>query len=54
MMREVVGGDAGGVIPAYGLEQKLVQAPTAGMLAEVGRRYALGRSSPSWPGRRTG
>ncbi len=39
MMREVVGGDAGGVIPAYGLEQKLVQAPTAGMLYEVGRRY---------------
>ena len=39
MMREVVGGDAGGVIPAYGLEQKLVQAPTAGMLAEVEKRY---------------
>ena len=41
VMREVVRGDAGGVIPAYGLEQKLVQAPTAGMLYEVGRRYAL-------------
>ena len=39
MMREVVGGEAGGVIPAYGLEQKLVQAPTAGMLHEVERRY---------------
>jgi glycine betaine/proline transport system substrate-binding protein len=54
MMREVVGGDAGGVIPAYGLEQKLVQAPTAGMLAEVERRYAFGEEfaflawSPHW------
>ena len=54
MMREVVGGDAGGVIPAYGLEQKLVQAPTAGMLVEVGRRYAFGEEfaflawSPHW------
>ena len=54
MMREVVGGDAGGVIPAYGLEQKLVQAPTAAMLAEVGRRYAFGEEfaflawSPHW------
>jgi glycine betaine/proline transport system substrate-binding protein len=27
------------VIPAYGLEQKLVEAPTAGMLAEVERLY---------------
>ena len=35
MMRDV----ARGVIPAYGLKQKLVEAPTAGMLAEVGRRY---------------
>ena len=35
MMREV----AGEVIPAYGLEQMLVEAPTAGMLAEVERRY---------------
>ena len=58
MMREVVGGDAGGVIPAYGLEQKLVQAPTAGMLAEVGRRYALGEEfaflawSPHWMNQR--
>jgi glycine betaine/proline transport system substrate-binding protein len=54
MMREVVGGDAGGVIPAYGLEQKLVQAPTAAMLAEVGRRYAFREEfaflawSPHW------
>jgi glycine betaine/proline transport system substrate-binding protein len=39
VMREVVGGTAGGVIPAYGLPQKLVQAPTAGMLAEVEKRY---------------
>jgi glycine betaine/proline transport system substrate-binding protein len=39
VMREVVGGDAGGVIPAYGLDQKLVQAPTAGMLEEVEKRY---------------
>ncbi len=39
MMREVVGGDAGGVIPAYGLDQKLVEGPTAGMLAEVEKRY---------------
>ena len=58
MMREAVGGEAGGVIPAYGLEQKLVQAPTAGMLAEVGRRYALGEAfaflawSPHWMNRR--
>ena len=54
MMREVVGGDAGGVISAYGLEQKLVQAPTAGMLDEVEKRYALGEEfaflawSPHW------
>jgi glycine betaine/proline transport system substrate-binding protein len=40
VMREVVGGEGGGVIPAYGLEQKLVEAPTAGMLYEVERRYA--------------
>ena len=58
VMREVVGGDAGGVIPAYGLEQKLVQAPTAGMLAEVGRRYALREEfaflawSPHWMNQR--
>jgi ABC-type proline/glycine betaine transport system substrate-binding protein len=29
------------VIPSYGLEQKLVTAPTAGMLAEVERLYAF-------------
>jgi glycine betaine/proline transport system substrate-binding protein len=58
MMREVVGGDAGGVIPAYGLEQKLVQAPTAGMLAEVERRYAFREEfaflawSPHWMNQR--
>jgi glycine betaine/proline transport system substrate-binding protein len=58
VMREVVGGDAGGVIPAYDLEQKLVQAPTAGMLAEVGRRYALREEfaflawSPHWMNQR--
>ena len=58
MMREVVGGEGGGVIPAYGLEQKLVQAPTAGMLHEVERRYALGEEfaflawSPHWMNQR--
>jgi glycine betaine/proline transport system substrate-binding protein len=31
---------AGQVIPAYGLKQQLVEAPTAGMLEEVGRLYA--------------
>ena len=31
---------AGQVIPAYGLEQKLVAAPTAGMLYEVDHLYA--------------
>jgi glycine betaine/proline transport system substrate-binding protein len=29
------------VVPAYGLEQQLVTAPTAGMLAEVERLYAF-------------
>jgi glycine betaine/proline transport system substrate-binding protein len=29
------------VIPAYGLDQELVEAPTAGMLAEVERLYAF-------------
>ena len=54
MMGEV----AGDVIPAYGLEQKLVQAPTAGMLAEVGRRYAAREEfaflawSPHWMNQR--
>jgi len=54
VMREVVGGDAGGVVPAYGLDQRLVQAPTAGMLAEVERRYGAREEfaflawSPHW------
>ena len=58
VMRELVGGEGGGVIPAYGLEQKLVQAPTAGMLAEVERRYAFGEEfaflawSPHWMNQR--
>jgi glycine betaine/proline transport system substrate-binding protein len=30
---------SGQVIPAYGLKQELVQAPTAGMLTEVGHLY---------------
>jgi glycine betaine/proline transport system substrate-binding protein len=37
MMQEV--GEE--VIPAYNLEQKLVEAPTAGMIAEVERLYAF-------------
>jgi glycine betaine/proline transport system substrate-binding protein len=36
VMMQWVGGE---VIPAYGLEQKLVAAPTAGMLEEVERLY---------------
>ena len=36
VMMHKVGGQ---VIPAYGLKQELVQAPTAGMLAEVERLY---------------
>jgi glycine betaine/proline transport system substrate-binding protein len=42
------------VIPAYGLKQKLVEAPTAGMLAEVdklyrhGERFAFIAWSPHW------
>jgi glycine betaine/proline transport system substrate-binding protein len=58
VMREVVGGTAGGVIPAYGLDQKLVQAPTAGMLAEVEKRYRAREEfaflawSPHWMNRR--
>ena len=38
VMNHMVGGE---VIPAYGLKQKLVDAPTAGMLAEVGHLYAF-------------
>src|ERR671917_76951 len=46
------------VIPAYGLEQKLVEAPTEGMLTEVERRYndreefALVAWSPHWMNQR--
>jgi glycine betaine/proline transport system substrate-binding protein len=46
------------VIPAYGLEQKLVAAPTAGMLAEVERLYAFREDfiflawSPHWMNQR--
>ena len=38
VMMQEVGGE---VIPAYNLEQKLVEAPTAGMLDEVERLYAF-------------
>ena len=47
-----------GVMPAYGLEQKLVQASTDGMLAEVENRYrareefALLAWSPHWMNQR--
>ena len=46
------------VIPAYGLKQKLVTAPTAGMLAEVERLYAYREDfvflawSPHWMNQR--
>jgi glycine betaine/proline transport system substrate-binding protein len=46
------------VLPAYGLEQKLVEGPTAGMLAEVERRYGAREEfvflawSPHWMNRR--
>jgi len=42
------------VVPAYGLEQRLVEGPTAGMLAHVGRLYDSGEEfaflawSPHW------
>jgi len=54
VMQEV----AKGVIPAYGLEQQLVEAPTAGMLAEVERLYATREEfvflawSPHWMNQR--
>jgi glycine betaine/proline transport system substrate-binding protein len=54
MMQEV----GGVVIPAYGLEQELVTAPTAGMLAEVERLYAAREDfvflawSPHWMNQR--
>src|SRR5215217_1527175 len=46
------------VIPAYGLKQKLVTAPTAGMLAEVDRLYTFREEfiflawSPHWMNQR--
>jgi glycine betaine/proline transport system substrate-binding protein len=46
------------VIPDYGLEQELVAAPTAGMLAEVGHLYAFREDfvflawSPHWMNRK--
>jgi glycine betaine/proline transport system substrate-binding protein len=46
------------VIPAYGLDQELVTAPTAGMLAEVERLYAFREEfvflawSPHWMNQR--
>ncbi len=54
MMQEV--GEE--VIPSYGLEQELVTAPTAGMLAEVDRLYAFREEfiflawSPHWMNQR--
>ena len=51
VMNHMVGGE---VIPAYGLKQKLVEAPTAGMLAEVKSQYAFREDfvflawSPHW------
>jgi glycine betaine/proline transport system substrate-binding protein len=54
MMQEV--GEE--VIPAYGLEQELVAAPTAGMLAEVERLYTYREDfiflawSPHWMNQR--
>jgi glycine betaine/proline transport system substrate-binding protein len=49
---------ADGVIPEYGLKQRLVEAPTEGMLAEVGIRYnnkedfAFLAWSPHWMNQR--
>ena len=54
MMQEV--GEE--VMPAYSLEQKLVEAPTAGMLAEIERLYATRENfvflawSPHWMNQR--
>ncbi len=42
------------VVPTYDLEQKIVEASTQGMLAEVETRYNAGRTSPSSRGHRTG
>ena len=55
VMMQWVGGE---VIPAYGLEQKLVAAPTAGMLEEVERLYTFRDNfvflawSPHWMNQR--
>ena len=55
VMEQKVGRE---VIPAYGLEQKLVAGPTAGMLAEVERLYATREDfvflawSPHWMNQR--
>jgi glycine betaine/proline transport system substrate-binding protein len=55
VMNDEVGGE---VIPAYGLKQKLVEAPTAGMLAKVGHLYAFREDfvflawSPHWMNQR--
>jgi glycine betaine/proline transport system substrate-binding protein len=55
VMNHMVGGE---VIPAYGLKQKLVEAPTAGMLAKVGHLYAFREDfvflawSPHWMNQR--
>jgi glycine betaine/proline transport system substrate-binding protein len=55
VMNQEVGGE---VIPAYGLKQKLVEAPTAGMLAKVGHLYAFREDfvflawSPHWMNQR--
>jgi glycine betaine/proline transport system substrate-binding protein len=55
VMMQEVGGE---VIPAYHLKQKLVEAPTAAMLAEVGRLYATKEDfvflawSPHWMNQR--
>ena len=55
VMMHKVGGQ---VIPAYGLKQQLVEAPTAGMLDQVGRLYATREHfvflawSPHWMNQR--
>jgi glycine betaine/proline transport system substrate-binding protein len=55
VMMQWVGGE---VLSAYGLEQELVEAPTAGMLAEVDRLYAFKEEfvflawSPHWMNQR--
>ena len=55
VMNHMVGRE---VIPAYGLKQKFVDAPTAGMLAKVGHLYAFREDfvflawSPHWMNQR--